>query len=258
MHPCTTSTQLQRHSGIRICAAVRHATVFGFFHSRAAIETLRLTYRRPTFGACRFARPHTKQADTAPPGSAERNAHSNGFQRKRSHQRPQRPHRQRALRASVIEQSRASHRGVIARKTNRRTSAHQAQPRPSRQDSMRHHKSPFSRDAANLRDGIATFDAVRSFPLLPRLPRFRVVSAGPADQRSAILETIIFRMRYPTTPNFGFFSVDAVRSLSLFNASIYRPYRFGPYIHADHEFLNSLDFGVRERLLPPIHQNQWY
>lgn len=65
MHPCTTSTQLQRHSGIRICAAARYATVFGFFHSRAAIETLRPTYRRPTFGACRFARPHTKQADTA-------------------------------------------------------------------------------------------------------------------------------------------------------------------------------------------------
>lgn len=206
----------------------------------------RLPFRTPT---------HETSGHGAPPGSAERNAHSNGFQRRRSHQRP---HRQRALRASVIEQSRASHRGVIARKTNRRTSAHQAQPRPSRQDSMRHHKSPFSRDAADLRDGIATFDAVRSFPLLPRLPRFRVVSAGPADQRSAILETIIFRMRYPTTPHFGFFSVDAIRSLSLFNASIYRPYRFGPYIHTDHEFLNSFDFGARERLLPPIHQNQWY
>ncbi|WP_157779349.1 hypothetical protein [Burkholderia thailandensis] len=90
------------------------------------------------------------------------------------------------------------------------------------------------------------------------IPRFRVVSAGPADQRSAILETIIFRMRYPTTPHFGFFSVDAIRSLSLFNASIYRPYRFGPYIHTDHEFLNSFDFGARERILPPIHQNQWY
>lgn len=125
---------------------------------------------------------------------------------------------------------------MTAHKANRRIHTHRAQPRPSRQDLTRHHESPFSRDVTDLRDGVASFDAVRFFPLLPRLPRLpRRVGHSSRSADIATRNDYLLQEEIPTTSHSGFFSADAVQPL--FIQCVDRPFSSPRHMHRNRSWI---------------------
>lgn len=121
--------------------------------------------------------------------------------------------------ASAIEKSRIRHRRATACEAPRRAHSYRAHPLQSRQDSTRHHDpfffAGYCRRARNRR-----IVRLIIFPLLPRLPRCRIVStrtSQSADIGISINDhpAEILGWRYPTTPYADFFSVNTVRPSSI-------------------------------------------